>query len=278
MKIYNAVKAEVEGFDIKQAFPNDEIRFLNPFILLHHGKNYHPGGDKQENLGVPPHPHRGFVPVTIVLKGAIHHRDSLGNSSVIHEGGVQWTESASGLLHSERPSKEIAENGGELEILQLWVNLPAKDKMGEPKYFAWESSEISVYEENNLKVKVISGKYKDVKGVANSKYYIDLLLVEFSGNSTLELDDTLDSYIYVVNGSVEINGQNVNQHQTVVLNKIKNLNIETSSEAKLLIMCGNDNGEFVAAAGSFVMNTVGDSKRAFIDYSQGKFGELKEEF
>lgn len=277
MKIYESILADVEGFNVTQAFPNNEIRFLNPFILLHHGKNSHPGGQDQKQLGVPPHPHRGFVPVTIVLKGAIHHRDSLGNSSVIHEGGVQWTESASGLLHSERPSKEIAENGGELEIIQLWVNLPSEHKMGQPAYYAWEKSEIPEILKEDATIKLISGKYEENQGIANSKYYIDLLLVDLNGKSTLNLNSELDSYLYITEGDLKINNKIVKEKQLVVLGKVDELIVD-SSKCKFLVMSGNDNGEFVAAAGPFVMNTVGDTKRAFIDYSQGKFGTLIEEF
>jgi redox-sensitive bicupin YhaK (pirin superfamily) len=277
MKIYESILADVEGFNVTQAFPNNEIRFLNPFILLHHGKNTHPGGQEQKQLGVPPHPHRGFVPVTIVLKGAIHHRDSLGNSSVIHEGGVQWTESASGLLHSERPSKEIAENGGELEIIQLWVNLPSEHKMGTPAYYAWEKSEIPEIVKEDAKVKIISGQFEDIKGVANSKYYIDLLLVELNGKSTLNLNNELDSYLYIIEGNLNLNNEIVNEKHLVVLGNIDQVQIE-SENCKFLVMSGKDNGEFVAAAGPFVMNTVGDTKRAFIDYSQSKFGTLIEDF
>lgn len=278
IKVVNSVRADVEGFDVKQAFPNNEIRFLNPFILLHHAKNFHKGGERQEDLGVPPHPHRGFTPVSIILQGSLHHRDSLGNSSVIHEGGVQWTESASGLVHSERPSKELAANGGILELIQLWVNLPAKDKMGKPQYFAWEKSEIPRFQDENKSISIISGRYKDTIGVAESKYYIDLLLVELNNSSNFEFDSALDTYIYMIEGEISINGARVSTHQTAILGEVSNIEILTNKKSKFLVMSGKDNGEVVAAAGPFVMNTMGDAKRSFLEYGEGKFGQLIEKF
>ncbi len=280
MKVYDAIKVELEGFDVMQAFPSNEIRFLNPFILLHHGHTYYNGGGKQEDFGVPPHPHRGFVPVTIILKGALHHRDSLGNSSVISAGGVQWTSSGKGLIHSERPSKELVKSGGELELIQLWINLPAKYKMIEPEYFAWENSEIPKFNDENIIVSVICGKYKTLNGVAKSIYKLDLLLAEIKENTTskLTIDNTKDTYIYVISGNLKINKKQLEKNKLLVLNNYNVLEIETTLDSKILVMSGNDNGENVAAIGPFVMNTIGDAKRSFIDYSNGYFGVLKEEF
>lgn len=280
MKIYNAIKADMDSFDIMQAFPNNEIKFLNPFVLLHHGHTYFEGGEKPENLGVPPHPHRGFVPVSIILKGDLHHRDSLGNSSIIKAGGVQWTSSASGLIHSERPSKELAENGGELELIQLWVNLPAEDKMKEPEYLAWEENEIPKYISNGSIVSVISGSYEDKIGVAKSKFDIDLLLVEIQDNEEFELklDINKDSYLYIISGNMKINEQTLTKNKLAVLGKVDSVKINVLNNTKILVMSGNDNGENVAAMGPFVMNSIGEAKRAFIDYSQGAFGQLIEKF
>lgn len=280
MKVYDAVKADLDGFDVMQAFPNNEIRFLNPFVLLHHGHTYYEGGGRQEEFGVPPHPHRGFVPVTIILKGSLHHRDSLGNSSIISTGGVQWTSSGSGLIHSERPSKELIENGGELELIQLWVNLPAENKMDKPFYKAWESNEIPKVKENDYSISVISGLYGNTKGVAESKFDIDLLLVEINENSNikLNLDKEKDSYIYIISGNLSINSKSLKKNKIVLLGKVSEIELDVINDTKLLIMSGNDNGENVAAVGPFVMNTIGDAKRSFIDYSNGEFGILKEEF
>ncbi len=280
MKIYNAVKANMDSFEIMQAFPNNEINFLNPFVLLHHAHNYFEGGEKPENLGVPPHPHRGFVPVSIILKGALHHRDSLGNSSIINAGGVQWTSSGSGLVHSERPTKELSENGGELELIQLWVNLPKEDKMNDPEYLAWEDNEIPKYISNGTKISIISGKYEDKIGVAKSKFDIDLLLVEIKDNEEFELklDENKDTYIYIIAGNLIMNEQTLTKNKLVVLDKVSSVSISVLNNAKLLVMSGNDNGEHVAAMGPFVMNSIGEAKKAFLDYNQGLFGELIEKF
>jgi redox-sensitive bicupin YhaK (pirin superfamily) len=280
MRVYDAIKAELDGFDVMQAFPNNDIRFLNPFILLHHGHTYYNGGGNQKDFGVPPHPHRGFVPVTIILKGSLHHRDSLGNSSVISAGGVQWTSSGKGLIHSERPSIELVKNGGELELIQLWLNLPAKDKMIEPEYFAWESDEIPKIIDDKFIISIICGNYKNIKGVASSRYELDLLLIEINKNNftKISLDSSKDTYIYIISGNLTINDTQLSKNKLIVMGKINELDIKVNEDTQLLVMSGNDNGENVAAVGPFVMNTIGDAKRSFIDYANGDFGVLREEF
>ena len=120
------------GIPVLQPLPTTSVERIDPFLLLHHHAGMVEPGNHPRMVGVGPHPHRGFSPVTFIFKGDVHHRDSRGNSSIVKAGGVQWMNAGMGIIHSERPSKEFAEKGGEQEIIQLWINTPAAQKMKEP--------------------------------------------------------------------------------------------------------------------------------------------------
>jgi len=135
------------GIEVRQPLPTKRLDMLDPFLLLHHHKTRIKRGKKQDEVGVGPHPHRGFVPVTFVLEGEVHHRDSLGNDSIVTKHGTQWTESGNGIIHSERPSQAFLDRGGDYEIIQLWVNTPAEMKLNPPVY---QAVDFETSEKNNI--------------------------------------------------------------------------------------------------------------------------------
>tara|TARA_B110000046_G_scaffold82788_1_gene91105 strand:- start:682 stop:1179 length:498 start_codon:yes stop_codon:yes gene_type:complete len=133
-KIITSQKVNMGGIHLQQPLPDRAVNQIDPFILIHHGSLPVKQGKPQSESGVGPHPHRGFSPVTFVFKGGVQHQDSLGNNEVVTAGGTQWIHSGKGIIHSERPSKEMVEQGGENEIIQFWVNTPSKHKMETPYY------------------------------------------------------------------------------------------------------------------------------------------------
>jgi quercetin 2,3-dioxygenase len=132
---------------VRQPFPSHYVDYPDPFILLHHADMKISEFFDPKNDGVGPHPHRGFSPVTFIFKGGVHHRDSFGNSSVVLEGGVQWMNAGRGIIHSERPPENIHELGSRQEIIQLWVNMPAANKMDTPAYFPLRGDEMPTIED-----------------------------------------------------------------------------------------------------------------------------------
>src|SRR5687767_4292454 len=132
---------DMGGMPIRQAFPTAQVEQIDPFLLLHHADIKVPKHIEPDHGGVGPHPHRGFSPVTFIFQGGVHHRDSRGNDSVVYAGGAQWMNAGMGVMHSERPPKDIHEIGGRQEIIQLWINTPSKNKMDQPKYFQDQENE-----------------------------------------------------------------------------------------------------------------------------------------
>ena len=126
-------KVDMGGIILDQPLPYPGVEQIDPFLLIHHFEDYLPGDQDQKDLGVGPHPHRGFSPVTFIFEGEVHHRDSRGNEGIVSKGGTQWMDSGMGIVHSERPSQEMAERGGSYEIIQFWVNSPSSAKGNQPK-------------------------------------------------------------------------------------------------------------------------------------------------
>ena len=133
------------GIPVRQPFPTQRVEQIDPFLLLHHVDTSLPEHVLPEHAGVGPHPHRGFSPVTFVFKGGVHHRDSRGNNSIVYAGGAQWMNAGRGIVHSERPPHDIHQKGGRQEMVQLWINTPAKSKMEQPEYFPVNPEQIPRY-------------------------------------------------------------------------------------------------------------------------------------
>jgi len=270
------------GFKVRQPLPHPRINNIDPFLLLHHaGPTAIPAGSHVREHGVPPHPHRGFEPVTFVYKGGVHHRDSRGNDSVILDGGVQWMTAGMGITHSERPPKELAEKGGDQEIIQLWINLPAEHKMVQPRYIGLSREDIPVIDSGSgAIVQVVAGEVNGARGPVPTFSPLVALNGAFGEGSsvTLDLPEGQSGLVYVLDGALSVNGQRVDGRQMAELGTSGSLQIEAIEPARALILTGEPIGEPVVKSGPFVMNTQTQVMEAMRDAQMGKMGILIEEF
>ena len=280
-KIDEAVSAPIGDLITFRALPTNSIDHIDPFIFLnHHGYQVYP----KNNYGLPfgPHPHRGFETVTFIVHGDLTHKDSGGSESVIKAGGVQWMTAGRGLIHSEVSSDEFKKNGGELEILQLWVNLPAKLKMTEPKYEGKQEKEIPEIKVDDGKVSVhaVSGDWEGTKGAFHPLVDIQLATIDFKkeGVYRTSIDAERNIFFYVIKGKVKVNGSEVKMHQLVEFNNDgKEIEIEALEESIILLGHALPFNEPIVAQGPFVMNSSEEIRQAYHDYRTGKFGNWEEE-
>ncbi len=279
-KIDEAVNAPVGDLVTFRALPTNSIDHVDPFIFLnHHGYQVYP----KNNYGLPfgPHPHRGFETVTFIVHGDLTHKDSGGSESVITAGGVQWMTAGRGLIHSEISSEEFKKNGGELELLQLWVNLPAKLKMTEPKYTGLQKTDIPEVELDNGRVIIhaVSGNWEGTKGAFDPLVDIQLATINFAtgGNYRTSIDAERNIFFYVIKGKVKVNGSEAKMHQLVEFNNDGNeIEIEAIEESLILLGHALPFHEPIVAQGPFVMNSSEEIRQAYQDYRNGKFGNWTE--
>ena len=252
---------------------------IDPFLFLnHHGFQVY----KPHNQGLPfgPHPHRGMETVTFIVDGDIMHKDSHGFQSVITAGGVQWMTAGSGLIHAEVSSPAFKETGGDLEILQLWVNLPARLKMTEPAYFGLQKDEIPAIQVNeNIVLNLVSGTWNGQNGAFETltDVFLSTIALQASGTFTLSVDENRTILFYVIRGSLRVNGQVVAQRQLVEFGS-DGETIDLIAEADSLLLFGHAEpfDEPLVARGPFVMNTEQEIAEAYRDYQIGKFGTWTE--
>ena len=283
-KIYNAPKVNMGGIILDQPLPYKEVNQIDPFLLVHHWHRNHKGGERQNDMGVGPHPHRGFAPVTFIFKGGVHHQDSQGNNSIIIEGGTQWMNSGMGIVHSERPIKEIAEKGGEFEIIQFWVNAPSKNKMDPPSYqpLTFDETPTVTSPDKKVKIYVVAGSLKGVEGKIDT--YSPLLTLRLDikkgGKIDIPIPTNYNAFLYQLDGSLKINNskETVGKDLTWFNNDGKSITIEGIENTRAILLAGEPIGEEIESYGPFVMNTQTEILQAMRDYQQGKMGKLIEEF
>jgi redox-sensitive bicupin YhaK (pirin superfamily) len=269
-----------DGFRVHNFIPGRySMERMSPFIMLDYGsRHYFPPTDKPR--GVDVHPHRGFETVTIAYKGKVAHHDSAGNSGIIGEGDVQWMTAASGVLHKEYHEKNFSKQGGDFQMVQLWVNLPAKFKMSQPKYQEITNDTISKVslENNEGVVEVIAGEYQQVKGSAETFTPVHLLNSKLNkgGKATFNFPANYNTFIIVLEGSVVLNEtSNVDYNcMAVFSNEGTDFSIEAKEDAIVLVLSGEPINEPIYAHGPFVMNTRDEIIQAFNDFQNGKFGTL----
>lgn len=279
---YKAVYEPIADLVTYRAMPTEQLQMnqLDPFIFLnHHGLQEYFAG----NNGLPfgPHPHRGFETVTIIIKGDLTHKDSSGAASVIGEGGVQWMTAGSGLVHAEISSEEFKEHGGPLEILQLWLNLPASLKMVAPSYTGLQKQDIPTadWDNGNVKAQVISGAWEGVEGKIDSLTDVHLARLDFAegGKLTLTIEAERTILLYVVRGKVKVNGEPAEMHHIIEFNKDgKVIELKAMEESIILVGHAIPLQEPFVAYGPFVMNTKEQIMQAYEDYNSGLFGKMTE--
>ncbi|WP_417887874.1 pirin family protein [Zunongwangia sp.] len=275
-KIHQADWRPIGDLVTYSPIPTASLQMIDPFIFLnHHGPQVYP--ENSNGLPFGPHPHRGMETVTFILDGDIAHKDSDGHNSVIESGGVQWMTAGSGLIHAEVSSEKFKKEGGDLEILQLWVNLPAKYKMNSPKYKGLQKEEIPVVKNSDESVtaQVISGEFLDTKGAFETLTDITLTTLFFNSNSKLNLEiPTIQNiFFYVVKGKLNVNGKNVTErHLVEFTNDDTKLAISSEEESILLFGYATPFNEPVVARGPFVMNSMEEIDQAYQDFQNGKMG------
>jgi hypothetical protein len=271
-----------DGFRVHNFFPSHEsigLTGMSPFFLLDYGSKWtFPPSATPRGVGV--HPHRGFETVTVAYHGSVSHHDSAGNSGVIREGDVQWMTAGSGVLHKEYHEKEFSKKGGLMQMVQLWVNLPAKYKMVPSKYQAIENSMIARFfiDEKKSSVEVIAGEYKGVRGPAKTFSPVNLFNARLKQGSEADFNFSKGSNtgMLVIEGEINVNGSNTAPEDNFILfgHEGTDIQIEALKESTVLILNGEPINEPVVSYGPFVMNTQSEIKQAYEDFRNGKFGHL----
>lgn len=272
-----------DGFRVHNFIPSGfrmDMERMDPFVMLDYNSTFKfPPSEKPKGVGV--HPHKGFETVTIAYKGKVEHHDSSGGGGVISEGDVQWMTAASGVLHKEFHEKEWSKKGGDFQMVQLWVNLPGKDKATAPKYQAIKNEEISRFElaDNAGTVEIIAGDYQGTKGAASTFTPIHLYNVRLNkgGKATFHFPAHYNTALLMIEGNIVVNGTEEvpTDHLALMANEGEKFDIEATDNAVILILSGEPIGEPIAAHGPFVMNTREELIQAFNDFNSGKFGYLE---
>lgn len=273
-----------DGFPVKNLFSYDRLgQMISPFLLLDYAAPYH-FGPTQAQRGVGSHPHRGFETVTIAYQGEVEHKDSHGGGGVIKTGDVQWMTAGSGVVHQEFHSSHYAEHGGLFEMVQLWVNLPAADKMTTPRYQALSAADIPVQalDDRGSQLRVIAGDYQQLKGAAATFSPVNVwdLSLQKGLIRSFQLPAQHNTIVVVLQGTVRINTSHEIQDHSIVLFAKDNedeILIEALETTKLLILTGEPLNEPIEGYGPFVMNTKSEIVAAFADFNQGKFGQIEAE-
>lgn len=271
-----------DGFRVHNFFPtgyNIGKNRMSPFFMMDYNSkiDFSP---RENPRGVGVHPHRGFETVTIAYHGKVAHHDSTGNSGVISEGDVQWMTAASGILHKEYHEEEFSKKGGPFQMIQLWVNLPAKDKMSKPKYQAITNDQLGKYQlDNGGVVEVIAGEFKGVKGAASTFTPIEMYNAKIKKGAavTFDLPENFNTGILVVEGAVKVNGEKAPADNFILFkNEGETISIEAEEDSILFVISGKPINEPVAAYGPFLMNTHEELEQALEDFNKGKFGYLED--
>lgn len=269
-----------DGFNVHGFFPHGPLsgHRMSPFFLLDYNAltDFPP---REEPFGVGPHPHRGFETVTIAYKGKVAHHDSRGGGGVIGEGDVQWMTAGSGLLHKEYHEQEYNRQGGPFQMVQLWVNLPAKNKMTTPKYQAITNAEMGRLRLlGGGEVEIIAGEFDGVRGPATTFSPVHLYNLKPKKGETIELSfpDGYTTALLAVEGSALINGSDVLPLDNLALLEREGgtFTVEAVEDSVILLMSGEPLKEPIAQYGPFLMNTQTEIAQALEDYSEGKFGHL----
>ncbi len=273
-----------DGFRVHNFIPSGfrlDMQRMSPFILLDYNSTYKfPPSDKPKGVGV--HPHKGFETVTIAYKGRVAHHDSSGGGGVIAEGDVQWMTAAKGVLHKEYHEAEWSKKGGDFQMVQLWVNLPAKDKKADPKYQAIKYADINRYElkDGAGNIEVIAGEYKGTKGTASTFTPVHMFNAKLNkgGKADFRFPANYNTALLVLEGHIVVNGKEEvpTDHLALMANDGESFEVEATDDALVLVLSGEPINEPIAAQGPFVMNTREELAEAFNEFNTGKFGYLED--
>lgn len=268
---------------IRAALPNQEIEYISPFILLHH---IQPALVEKgwTHVGVPSHPHKGFITFTYMLDGEFQHRDSAGGQGLITSGGAQWMMTGSGIVHEEMIGREFAARGGNLEMLQLWINIPSRYKAADPYYRILGSGDMPIVHSADAQswLQVLAGNYQGAASPIELLSPLQILRIHLGPSGYLEIKDIPDSYNmfgYITTGEISIGPKQtiVNDGETILFTHPGtrlNLKNPGPGPADIFLFGAEPIGEPMAASGPFVMNSQEEIREAYREYQLGKYGRL----
>ncbi|SDZ91725.1 hypothetical protein SAMN05192529_10463 [Arachidicoccus rhizosphaerae] len=269
-----------DGFRVFNYIPHTLAqRRISPFLMLDFNAAFD-FGPSDHIRGVDVHPHKGFETVTIAYQGSVAHHDSAGNSGVIHPGDVQWMTAGSGILHKEYHEENFSKKGGNFEMVQLWVNLPKKDKSAAPHYQPLTNKDIPVVplDNNQGQVRVIAGNFGQQKGAAATYTPLNLLDIHLEAGASFQvtIPSTHNTAILAVHGQGKTGDKIFHEHDFILFeHEGEEIRIEAAQDSTLLLMSGLPIDEPIASYGPFVMNTQEEIFEAINDFNQGKFGHLE---
>ena len=271
-----------DGFRVHNFIPGTStMQEMDPFIMLDYNSRYS-FAPSEIPRGVGVHPHKGFETVTIAYRGKVEHADSTGSGGVINEGDVQWMTAAKGILHKEFHEKEWSKKGGDFQMVQLWVNLPARYKKSDPKYQNLRNTDMQkvALPGNGGEIEIIAGEYNGHKGSASTFSPINVLNAKLKkgAEATFNSPAHYTTAILLVEGSAKVNGTDIvpQDHFAMFNRDGETFTIEAVEDAVVLVLSGEPLQEPIAAHGPFVMNTRQELVEAFDEFNQGKFGYLED--
>lgn len=272
-----------DGFRVHNfipSYPELSAQNMDPFLMLDYNSKYvFPPSEIPKGVGV--HPHKGFETVTIAYKGRVEHGDSSGGGGVIGEGDIQWMTAASGVLHKEFHETEWSKDGGVFQMIQLWVNLPAKDKKTAPKYQAIANTHIPkvVLTDGSGEIEVIAGNYQTTQGAADTFTPISMYNLKAKAGAKVPFDipEHYNTFVLVLEGSITVNGDTkVATDELALMSKIgSTFDIEVHEDAVVFIAGGAPINEPIVHYGPFVMNTIAEIHEAIDEFESGKYGQLQ---
>lgn len=267
------------AFRVRNYFPEGKnlLERFSPFILMDYNapKEFPPSKSPK---GVGPHPHRGIETVTFAFQGAVEHHDNIGNHGIIYAGDVQWMTAGEGIMHKEYHEKEFQKKGGVFHMIQLWINLPKKDKFTAPRYQELQEESMGRFKlpDNSGNVAIVAGEFKGVKGPALTFSPINIYVIDLKAGGKIDLDEAEDYNlgILVISGEMDINKASSRENDFILFEnkegRVEINNVEFDS--KLLVLSGKPLNEPVVAGGPFVMNSQEELRKAALDYREGRFG------
>lgn len=263
---------EGAGVTVHRSIGTPALRNLDPFLMLDHFSSDNPD---EYIAGFPDHPHRGFITFTYMLDGHMEHRDSMGNRGDLKAGGVQWMKAASGVIHSEMPQQ----TNGLMRGFQLWINLPAREKMSAPAYQEFSAAAIQEVALDGARTRVLAGELNGMRGVIDDPStdvrYFDVTLAA-DARFSLPLSDTHNAFVYVFEGSARLAGEALATHTLAVLGAGDTVAVEAGpAGARFILVAGRPIGEPIVQYGPFVMNTRPEIEQAFADYQAGRLVQAR---